>query len=492
MPRPLLLVLLGALLVAPPLQAQERTITGKVTSEQGAPLLGVTVLVRGTANGTQTNASGDYTIRARVGETLQYRLIGHAPQERPIGAETVLNVQLKRVATNLDEVVVTALGQTAKQRSLGYSQQAVQGVEVAQTTRQNFVNALQGRVAGVEVTSSSGVPGASSSITIRGVSSISSNNQPLMIVDGLPIDNKTLNTGVLASDAPGSNTAFSNRRLDFTNRAADINPDDIESLVVLKGPEASALYGIDAANGAIVITTKRGSAGTGGLEYSNNFRVERLRTRPEIQRVYGPTGTDASGLLTAFQYFGSPYPDTTTFYDNIDGFFQPAMTQRHALAFSGGAQDNRINYRVAVAADDQRGVIPNSLYKRINLTGATQAQVTNWLRADLSMQYTFANNEQSYKGDNGPLIGLLIWPQTDDAKNFLTPAGTRRRITNAATGSSETDNPYFNVLKNRVSSQNTRLIANLGLIATPFKWGSLKTNIGLDTYLNDNLVLRHP
>ena len=491
-PRPILLVLLGALLVAPPLQAQERTITGKVTSEQGTPLLGVTVLVRGTTNGTQTNASGDYSLRARVGETLQYRLIGHAPQERPVAAETVLHVQLKRVATNLDEVVVTALGQTAKQRSLGYSQQAVQGVEVQETTRQNFVNALQGRVAGVEVTSSSGVPGASSSITIRGVSSISSNNQPLMIVDGLPIDNKTLNTGVLASDAPGSTTAFSNRRLDFTNRAADINPDDIESLVVLKGPEASALYGIDAANGAIVITTKRGSAGTGGLEYSNNFRVERLRTRPEMQRVYGPTSSDASGLLTAFQYFGAPYADTTTFYDNIDGFFQPAMTQRHALSFSGGAQDNRMNYRVAVAADDQRGVIPNSVYKRINLTGATQAQVTSWLRADLSMQYTFANNEQSYKGDNGPLIGLLIWPQTDDAKNFLTPAGTRRRITNAAAGSSETDNPYFNVLKNRVSSQNTRLIANLGLIATPFRWGSLKTNIGLDTYLNDNLVLRHP
>jgi len=491
-PRPILLVLLGALLLAPPLQAQERTITGKVTSEQGSPLLGVTILVRGTANGTQSNASGEYTIRARVGETLQYRLIGHAPQERQVAAETVINVQLKKVATNLDEVVVTALGQTAKQRSLGYSQQAVQGVEVAQTTRQNFVNALQGRVAGVEVTSSSGVPGASSSITIRGVSSISSNNQPLMIVDGLPIDNKTLNTGVLASDAPGSTTAFSNRRLDFTNRAADINPDDIESLVVLKGPEASALYGIDAANGAIVITTKRGSAGTGGLEYSNNFRVERLRTRPEIQRKYGPTATDGSGLLTSFQYFGLPYAPTELFYDNIDGFFQPAMTQRHALSFSGGAADNRVNYRVAVAGDDQRGVIPNSLYKRINLTAATQAQVTNWLRADLSMQYTFANNEQSYKGDNGPLIGLLIWPQTDDAKNFLTPAGTRRRITNAAAGSAETDNPYFNVLRNRVSSQNTRLIANLGLIATPFSWGSLKTNIGLDTYLNDNLVLRHP
>ena len=492
MQRRFLTVVMGMALLASPVLAQERTVTGKVTSEQGSPLQAVTVLIKGTTTGIQTNRDGDYSIRASVGQVLQYRLIGHAPQERTIGAEPRIDVQLRRVATNLEEVVVTALGQTAKQRSLGYSQQAVQGPEIAQTTRQNFINSLQGRVAGVEVTSSSGVPGASTSITIRGVSSISSSTQPLIIVDGLPIDNKTLNTGVLASDAPGSTTAFSNRRLDFTNRAADINPEDIETLVVLKGPEASALSGIDAANGAIVITTKRGTAGTGGLEYSNNFRIESVRAQPKIQRTYGPTSTDGTGLLSAFQYFGAPYADTTTFYNNIDGFFQPALTQRHALSFSGAAPDNRVNYRVAVAADDQRGVIPNSLYKRINLTGATQAQVTRWLKTDLSMQYTFANNEQSYKGDNGPLIGLLLWPQTDDAKDYLSAAGTRRRITTASAGSAETDNPYFNVLKNRVSSDNTRLIANLGLVLTPFSWGTIKSNIGLDTYNNDNLVLRHP
>ncbi|MGA0920204.1 MAG: SusC/RagA family TonB-linked outer membrane protein [Gemmatimonadaceae bacterium] len=492
MQRRFLAVMMGMLLFAAPLLAQEKVVTGKVTSEQGTPLPAVTVLIKGSTTGVQTDRDGVYAIRASIGQVLQYRLIGHAPQEKTVGAESRIDLTLRRVATNLDEVVITALGQTAKQRSLGYSQQAVQGPEIAQTTRQNFINSLQGRVAGVEVTSSSGVPGASSQITIRGVSSISSSNQPLIIIDGLPIDNKTLNTGVLASDAPGSNTAFSNRGLDFTNRAADINPEDIETLVVLKGPEASALYGIDAANGAIVITTRRGSAGTGGLEYSNNFRIESVRTQPKIQRTYGPTSTDGSGLLSAFQYFGLPYADTTTFFNNVDGFFQPALTQRHALSFNGGAQDNRVNYRVAVAADDQRGVIPNSVYKRINLTGATQAQVTPWLKSDLSMQYTFASNEQSYKGANGPLIGLLIWPQTDDAKEFATPAGTRRRITTATAGSAETDNPYFNVLRNRISSDNTRLIANLGLVVTPFSWGSLKSNIGLDTYTNDNLVLRHP
>ncbi len=465
--------------------AQPRTVTGRVTSEQGDPMGSVSVIIKGTSQGTMTRVDGNYTVRVAVGQILVFRLIGNAPEERTVGANDVINVTLRRVATQLDAMVVTALGQTAQVRTLGTSQQSVEGAAISETQRQNFVNALQGRVAGVEVTSSSGVPGASSSITIRGVSSISSSNQPLMIVDGLPLDNKTLNTGVLASDAPGSATAFSNRGVDFTNRAADINPDDIESLTVLKGPEASALYGIDAANGAIVITTKRGRAGTGGFEYSSSIKMESTRNTPELQRTYGLTSN------ALFSYFGAPYAAGTTFYDNIDGFFRTALTQRHNLAFSGAAPENRINYRVAMSADKQEGVVPNSDYSRINLTGASQSQVNRWLRADLSMQYALANNNQAYKGDNGPLIGLLLWPQTDNAKDWLTPSGNRRRLTTAA-ASGETDNPYFNVGKNRINSKNSRLVTNLGLIATPFSWVNVKSNIGMDSYTNENSILRHP
>ena len=490
MKKRVLLALMGTLLVAAPALAQAQTVTGKVTSEQGTPLPGVSVVIKGTTIGTLSNGEGNYSIRAAVGQVLQFRVIGHAPLERTVGAEAVINVQLRRVATQLDAMVVSALGQTTAQRALGTSQQSVQGSAIAQTQRENFINSLQGRVAGVEVTSSSGVPGASSSITIRGVSSISSSNQPLMIVDGLPLDNKTLNTNVLASDAPGSLTAFNNRGVDFTNRAADLNPEDIETLVVLKGPEASALYGIDAANGAIVITTKRGRAGEGGLEYSNSFRIENTRARPELQRAYGPTSV-AGSTLSTFQYFGSPYPAGTQFYDNIDGFFQTAVTAKHNLSFSGAAQDNRINYRLAFSTDKQEGVVPNSLYQRTNLTGASQAQVNSWLRTDLSMSYSFANNDQSWKGADGPLIGLLVWPQTDNAKDWLTPAGNRRRLTLLG-AAAETDNPYFNVEKNRLSSTNSRVILNVGLVVTPFSWGSLRTNIGMDGYTNENLIVRHP
>ncbi|MBX7117990.1 MAG: SusC/RagA family TonB-linked outer membrane protein [Gemmatimonadaceae bacterium] len=483
-------LLTGLLLVTAPARAQDQSVQGKVTSEAGQPMSGVQVVVKGTTNGVLTNAEGHYAIRARTGQVLQYRFIGHAPVEKTIGTELEINVTLKRVASQLDAMVVTALGQQTNKRSLGTSQQTVVGPELAQTQRENFINALQGRVAGVEVTSSSGVPGASSSITIRGVSSISSSNQPLMIVDGLPIDNKTFNTGQLASDAPGSTTAFSNRGLDFTNRSADINPEDIETLTVLKGPEASALYGIDAANGAIVITTKRGRAGLGGFEYSNTFRVEDVRTTPNLQQTYGPTSVTGDQLGT-FQYFGAPYAPGTQFYNNIDGFFQTAMTARHNLSFSGAAADNRVNYRLALTESKQEGVVPNTQNNRVSITGASQAQVTRWLRTDLSMAYSYQNNQQPWKGADGPLIGLMVWPQTDNASDWLTPAGTRRRITLQAAGS-ETDNPYFNVNRNINTQKTNRLITNLGFVLTPFTWGSLKTNIGIDGYTSEYQVLRHP
>ena len=484
------MVSIGSLLLATPALAQNKIVTGKVTSEQGAPIAGVSILVKGSTNGTTTNNDGNFSLRVDLGQVLQFRLLGNAPAERTVGVANVINVELKKVALNLDAMVVTALGETAKQRSIGTSQQMVIGGEVAQTGRENFINGLQGRVAGVEVTSSSGVPGASTSITIRGVSSISSSNQPLMIIDGLPMDNKTLNTGVLASDAPGSASAFNNRGIDFTNRGADINPEDIETMVVLKGPEAAALYGIDAANGAIVITTKRGKPGVGGLEYSNRVRMDNTRSQPQVQRVYGPSGLTGENL-NSFSYFGLPYADTTRFFNNVDGFFRTGVTQSHNLAFSGDAQDSKVNYRLGLAADQQQGVVRNNDLTKINLTGNFTAQAARWLKSSLSMQYNNSTNNQSYKGEQGPLIGLLTWPQTDNARDYLTPAGNRRRKTILA-AAGELDNPYFNIAKNRNSSKNNRLIANIGLVLTPFSWSSLRTNIGSDTYTTEYTVLRNP
>jgi len=486
--RKALTALFLGLLLTPALGlAQQRTITGTVTNDAGGPLQGISVVVKGTSLGTMTDAEGKYSLAARTGQVLQFRFVGTAPQERTVGQTDVIDVQLKRVAAKLDAVVVTALGQTQAQRALGFSQQSVQGSEIADTKRLNFLNSLQGRVSGVEVISTSGVPGASSSITVRGISSISSSNQPLVIVDGLPIDNKTMHSSVLASGRAGSANSFENRNIDFTNRAADINPEDIESVVVLKGPEASALYGIDAANGAVVITTKRGLPGVNVVDYGNNFSFATTRVTPELQRVYDISGLGSVSNL----YWGDPYAPGTTFYNNVDGFFRTGKTQQHNVSMSGGSPDRRITYRVAGSMAKEGSVVRNSDLDKYNVTGASTAQVNRWLSADLSMLYANADNHQPFKGSNSPLLGLLVWPQTDNAADYLTPAGSRRRLTTLA-ASAEYDNPYFNVEKNRIESRTNRIVTNLGVTVTPFTWGYLKTNLGVDSYTNQNLVLRHP
>lgn len=478
---------MGVFLIAAQAFAQEPTVTGKVTDEHGAPLAGAQILVKGTGRGTLSNNIGSYSIRAARGQVLQFSYLGMTTEERTVGTASVIDVQLRASAIGLQAVVVTALGQTAAKRSLGTSQQMVRGSVVAQSQRENFINSLSGRVAGVDVTSTSGLPGASSMITIRGVSSISSNNQPLVVIDGLPADNKTMNTAFLASDV-SSNTALSNRGVDFTNRAADFNPEDIESVTVLKGPEAAALYGIDAANGAIVITTKRGRPGAGGFEYSADFKVEATRSRPEIQNVYGPQADLGS---STFLYFGTPYPAGATFYDNVDGFFQNALTQHHNLAFSGAASDGRINYRISAGDTRQNGVIPDSKYDRINVTAASQAQALDWLNIDAVMQYSYNKSNMPLTAGGGPLLGLLAWPDTIDAKQWLTPAGTRRRLTTLSQGA-EVDNPYFSVNKNHNAQHNSRINVNVGLRIAPFSWGYLQTNIGTDNYTDQVEVLRHP
>ena len=465
------------------------TIRGRVVDAQTQrPLAGAEVSVVGTQRRMTTNEQGDFLLVSMQPGThqLSVSFIGYAAAEQTVtvaaGQTARADFELSTDAISLEAVVVTALGQTSRQRALGTAQQTVSGREIAQSQKENFVTALQGRVSGVEITNTSGVPGGGALVTIRGVSSISGSNQPLMIIDGLPVDNSTQHTGSFASTS-----TFENRGIAFTNRASDFNPEDIETLTVLKGPEAAALYGIDAANGAIVITTKRGKAGVGGLDYSNSIKVEIPGRIPELQRVYGASSEGSSTYL----YWGSPYPDNATFYNNIDGFFQNALTQKHNLSFSGASDDSRINYRLAASTLQMSGVIPTAKYDRINVTASSQAEATPWLHTDASIQYSTDSNDQPYSGTDGALLGLLSWPDTIDATDWLTPAGTRRRITTLSTAA-EQDNPYFSVNKNRNNSQTTRTNVNVGLTLRPVSWGNLQTRIGVDNYTTERELVRHP
>ncbi|MBX0332658.1 SusC/RagA family TonB-linked outer membrane protein [Pontibacter sp. HSC-14F20] len=468
--------------------AQSTTVTGTVTAaSDNSPLPGVTVAVKGQPRGTNTNTDGKFSISVAPTDVLVFSFIGMKPAERPVGTNTVINVAMQANSESLSEVVVTALGIKQEKKALGYAVTEVKGSTVAQTQRENFVNGLAGRVAGVEVTTTSGLPGSSSSIMIRGVSSLSGSNQPLYVVDGLPINNNTFNTAGFASSA-NSATSLDNRSTDFTNRGADINPQDIESITILKGPEASALYGIDAASGAIVITTKRGVAGTSQIDYSNSFRIDRITKFPEIQQVYDRgSGGVSDGTESIVSYFGAPFPEGTQFYDNVDNFFQTAFTQRHNLSYSGGSE--KTQYRVSSSITDQEGFVPGTDLTRLNLSSAITSKLNKYISTDVSFSYTYSDNNSAFKGAGGPLLGLLNWPSNDDASIYLTPSGERRVF---STSSSEVENPFFNINNNTINDVNNRYITSARVTIDPTSWLKFVGNVGFDFSTGKITMVRHP
>jgi TonB-dependent SusC/RagA subfamily outer membrane receptor len=264
--RKVLLSLLVALLAtAGNVRAQDRTVTGKVIGDDGSELPGVSVSLKGTTRGTTTQGDGSYSISASNGAVLVFSFIGYVTHEEQVGSQTTLNVKLKSDVSQLQEVVVTAMGISREKKSLGYSTASISSTSITEARNTSPLDALNARVPGLSVSTASGAPGASTVLNIRGFNSVTGNNQPLYVVDGVPMNNRG-NTS--STNAQNSNDDF-NRSMDFGNQMNDINPNEIESITVLKGISASALYGSRAANGAILITTKRGKSGTPTVDFSS-------------------------------------------------------------------------------------------------------------------------------------------------------------------------------------------------------------------------------
>lgn len=461
--------------------AQERTLSGRISDATGSALPGATVQVKGTTRGTTADANGAYRIQASDGQTLVVRMVGMKTVEVPVGNRTEVNVTLAEEAgSQLDEVVVTALGITQERRALGYSIAEVKGQDVAESQRDNFLVALQGRVAGLSMTPTSGTPGASVSIQLRGASSIGGNNQPLYVVDGLPIDNRTFGQGALVSDRP-------NRDNDYLNRAADINPADIESITVLKGPEAAALYGIDASAGAIVITTKKGRKGAGRITYDNRFQTTEVFRFPEIQTTYG-RGSQGFANPNALLAFGPRFPEGTRIYDNVGAFFRKGFTQAHNLAAEGGG--DVATYRLSTSYTDQTGTVPNTGFKRLSVRLTGTAKLTPTLNVESSLTYVNTQVKKALRSNNGFLLGLLSWPANDDVTQYLNPDGTRRTIIGSLS-QQEIDNPFFTVNKNQSGDVTNRTIGNVQLNYTPTSWLSVVGRFGADLYATQSNLFLH-
>ncbi len=333
-----LAVSLVLLLIPVAVQAREKTITGTIVSEDNkTPLAGVTVRVKGTRRITQTDANGKFSLKASPGETLQISYVGYQTEDVKLGDGATVGISMKTADNTMGEVVVTAMDIKRTPRSLGFSTQTVKGDEVAETQRDNFLNSLAGRVAGLTLDQTSGVAGASSSVVLRGFNSLSLSNQPLYVVDGVVMDNSSINetsgggqTIGLASDRP-------NRNNDYQNRIADINPNDIESVTILKGPEATALYGSQASSGAILITTKKAKTNKLGIQYDNSFRFQKVTRWPETFDEYA-NGSFLTPSNT-FQYFGPKYAAGTQLYDNKSAFFRTGTAQTHNLGLDFGYKD---------------------------------------------------------------------------------------------------------------------------------------------------------
>lgn len=465
--------------------AQDRVISGKVTgSTDNSVLPGVSVVVKGTARGTTTDNNGEFKVTVPNNATLIFSYIGYLRQEVKIGSSNVINISLDNDENTLNEVVVTALGVKQEKRALGFAVQEVKGQDLLDSQRDNFMMGLQGRVAGLQMTPTSGTAGGSAVIQLRGAGSIGNSNQPLYVVDGLPISNSTFGQGALVTDRP-------NRDMDYQNRAADINPNDIETVTVLKGPEAAALYGIEAANGAIVITTKKAKAGRSTISYNGSLSTRDMYRFPEGQTQYG-RGFNGVFNPNNFSYFGADINQIGEgggkVYNNIDNFFQQGVRQSHNISMEGGSE--RATYRLSTTYVSDKGVVPTNKMDQINIRLTGVAQLTPKLRTTTSFNYVGTNNDQPLRGAQGFLIGILAYPFYLDAQNYLTADGRRYRT--FGEDANDLDNPFFNVYKNINGNRTNRTVGNVQLEYNPTNWLSVASILGADIFSTRYNRFQHP
>jgi TonB-linked SusC/RagA family outer membrane protein len=488
MKKHLLIFLLLVNCCASQVMAQTRTITGTVTSAaDNLTIPGATVRIKGTTTAVSTDSNGKYSINAATGQVLVYSFIGNTTAERTVGNQSVIDVILQTDVRSLQEVsITTGFGVKQDKRDLTSSVQVIKGSAVQATQRENFVTALAGRVAGANITSTSGQPGASASIVLRGITSIGASNQPLFVIDGIRVNNEALSQSALASNGD-------NRRQDFTNRIADINPDDIETITVLKGADAAAVYGSDAAGGAIVITTKKGTSGNGALTYDNNFSFAKAYRFPKVQNVFGPGSLGNLDPLVRTA-FGPAYAPGTTKYDNLQNIFQTGFSQQHNLALEGGS--DKATYRISSEYRHTGGVLPVANNDKISLRFAGSAKLSSKLSSSASFNYFNIDNRKLNKGNSGTYINALAWPTNDDVRNYLNPDGSRRtllppKVTNVVTDATiDFDNPLWDANKNISRDKTNRMVANVDLSFDAASWLNLRALVGVDFYTtNGNNLL---
>ncbi|MDX2245140.1 MAG: SusC/RagA family TonB-linked outer membrane protein [Bacteroidia bacterium] len=487
----------------------QSSVSGTVTDAQtGDALEGVAVLVKGTTVGMFTDANGKYALEVPANsEILVFTFVGKKKQEIAIAGRRTIDLAMEQDILEIDEVVVTAFGIERDKRSLTSAVQEVKGSALVSSRETNIVSALSGKVAGVQVTSSSGAPGASSNIVIRGYSSLTGNNQPLFVIDGVPISNDQTTTG--ESVLGGEN---------LSNRAIDINPEDIADISVLKGPGAAALYGSRASNGVIIITTKKGGKQGGGMQFSYNTALsfDEINKVPELNTAYaqgfdgalaGRISTSWGPLLSDLSYDGNEASDYSPYgmivlktAANATGqavvaadpykFFQTGRKWDNNFTMSGG--DMNTNFILSASNTAQTGIMPNSEFNRTSIRTAGQARLNDKLTVSSSLTYTYTDMTSLQQGSNvnGIMLGLLRTPpsfdnskgqETVDLDNRAAFMNANGRQRNYRAGGGY-DNPYWTAWMNPTTGQVNRMNGYALLSYKPLSWLEFRYRLGADSW----------
>ncbi len=460
--------------------AQERTVTGVVHDEStNDPIPGASVLVKGTNSGTITDVNGNFSIVVNDGATvLQISFIGMDTKEVSLGQESFYDISMTNVLESVDEVVVTAMGIKRETKALGYAVQKVDNAEINKVKEPNLVNALNGKIAGVNVTNSSGAPGGSSQIIIRGSTSLTGDNQPLFVVDGVPVDNSAVSGDTDTGGLSATSTYTGNRGM-------DLNSEDIESITVLKGPAAAALYGLKAASGAIVITTKKGKSGIPTVTFSSKMRVDVANRYPEQQTLYGQ-GSEGSYSDGTSDSWGAKLDSSNPVYNNVDDFFKTAYSYDVNASMSGGNESG--NYYMSMHRQDQKGIVPTTNYTT-NSFRLNVEEKKGWFTFGMNNNYVYSETLKTLTGSglygtsgDGAMEALFNWPVSDNMKYWKDESGDRVRLLPDVTLEDDVDNPYWTIHKNPITDKLHRYIGSGYITMKPLEWLSTTFRAGLDHY----------
>ena len=469
--------------------AQEMTVTGKVSEDGGSEIAGVNVVLKGTNRGTTTNDKGEFSILAEKGKVLTFSYIGYNSKDVTVNA-SILNVSLVVEATALNEVVVTALGIKKEKKALGYSVSEIKGEELQQARSTNIANSLVGKVAGLNITSTATGPGGSTRITLRGNGSIDGNNQPLIIIDGIPIDNSNLGAAGMWGGG------------DRGDGISSLNPSEIETMSVLKGATAAALYGSRASNGAILVTTKGGKIGKGlGVEINSNITMDNLLITKwkDFQYEYGlgrggvkPTTQTEAMLSSSFgakldgtnviQYDGVSRPYSAV-KDNLTKFYNTGSTFNNSVALTGATE--KMTYRLSLANMNNKGLIPDNTLDRQNYALNVNANLSKNFTILANIKYVKEKNHNRPKVSDSPgnanytLINMPTSLSVATMKQSMLDANGYEQVWG---DNIYVDNAYFAATQFKQDDNKDRFMASFEPRYNLTDWLYVKARVGFDKY----------